>query len=92
MLKTETMSPTVAKAILDRIDPTGLLADNPIVIALRERDEALEALRRLRWGVVANARGKGPRWARVMKATGFGSTSAHELCHLAGFDPDEELR
>lgn len=51
-------------------------------------------LARLRWGIVANAgrlsrAGALPRWAHVVDATGYGSTSARELCVHAGFDPDE---
>lgn len=55
----------------------------------RLRDE----LHRLRWGVAANAGCRStepaPRWAHVVKMTGLGSTSAHQLCHAAGFDPEE---
>ena len=54
-----------------------------------------QELTRLRWGVVANAgrlsKVKRPRWAHVMDATGFGSTSATALCVAAGFDPNEEV-
>lgn len=57
---------------------------------------SVEALRKLRWSVVANAgrlsrRGPAPRWAHVMSAAGLGSTSAKDLCVSAGFDPDEEI-
>ena len=55
----------------------------------RLRDE----LHRLRWGVAANAGCRStepaPRWAHVVNMTGLGSTSAHQLCHAAGFDPEE---
>lgn len=55
----------------------------------RLRDE----LHRLRWGVAANAGCRStepaPRWAHVVDMTGLGSTSAQQLCHAAGFDPDE---
>lgn len=52
-----------------------------------------EELKRLRWGVAANA-GRGsclrrPRWAHVMDATGLGSSMAHRLCVEAGFSPDD---
>lgn len=56
---------------------------------------ALRAARNeLRRGVVANAglaskHGTLPRWARVMRATGSGSTRAYEACIDAGFDPEE---
>lgn len=57
---------------------------------------SVEALRKLRWSVVANAgrlslRGPAPRWAHVMSTAGLGSTSAKDLCIAAGFDPDEEV-
>lgn len=55
----------------------------------RLRDE----LHRLRWGVAANAGCRStepaPRWAHVVNTTGLGSTSAQQICHAAGFDPEE---
>jgi hypothetical protein len=81
-------------------DPTGtILADEAAWERLlgEMRDlGSVEALRKLRWSVVANAgrlsrRGPAPRWAHVMSAAGLGSTSAKDLCVAAGFDPDEEV-
>jgi len=75
------------EALVDKHVPA-LLAE---VKRLREAEAAYKRLRR---GVVANA-GRlstkaAPRWAHVMEATGYGSTSAAELCVAAGFDPDEQ--
>lgn len=71
-------------------------ADRAAVAAREERiAELASELADLRRRVVANVtHGKQqphPRWAHVMRATGYGSTRATELCRLAGFDPDEEI-
>lgn len=61
---------------------------------LMQGDE-LEMLRKVAWGVVANAgrlaSKRKPRWSHVMDATGQGSTAALGLCREYGFDPDEEV-
>lgn len=81
-------------------DPTGAILDDEAAwerLLGEMRDlGSVEALRKLRWSVVANAgrlsrRGPAPRWAHVMSAAGLGSTSAKDLCVAAGFDPDEEI-
>ena len=81
-------------------DPTGTILDDAAAwerLLGEMRDlGSVEALRKLRWSVVANAgrlslRGPAPRWAHVMSAAGLGSTSAKDLCIAAGFDPDEEV-
>lgn len=71
-------------------------AERAAVAAREERiAELASELADLRRRVVANVtHGKQqphPRWAHVMRATGYGSTRATELCRLAGFDPDEEI-
>lgn len=53
----------------------------------------IEKLRKVTWGIVANAgrlssRAK-PRWAHVSDATGQGSTVSRQLCADHGFDPEE---
>ncbi len=58
-------------------------------------DVEIERLRKVAWGVVANAGRlspkRKPRWSHVMDATGQGSTAALGLCREYGFDPDEEV-
>jgi hypothetical protein len=54
-------------------------------------EELASRLRDLQQRVVQNSdTGRAPRplWVHVMVATGFGSTSAHQLCLDAGEDPD----
>jgi hypothetical protein len=35
---------------------------------------------------------KHPRWVAVMDTFSLGSTFAHELCRVHGFDPDELVK
>jgi hypothetical protein len=76
---------------------TCLAAERAAHAVTRQKLETAEKdLARLKWGVVANAghRTTGQRmvrWAHVMDATGYGSTSAAELCTEAGFDPHEKV-
>jgi hypothetical protein len=62
-------------------------------VAIAELAALRSEVRRLKWGIVANAGHRAPdskpRWSHVKDATGFGSTSAQQLCRDAGFDPDE---
>lgn len=58
-------------------------------------DVEIARLRKVAWGVVANAgrlaTKRKPRWSHVMDATGQGSTEALILCREHGFDPYDEV-
>lgn len=62
---------------------------------IRDLQAENDTLRRIGWGVVANAGRRSerslPRWSHVMDATGLGSTSSKALCREHGFDPDEDI-
>lgn len=79
---------------IDYLARIGELFDRAEAAEKRAR-EAEEKLKRLTWGVVANAgrlssHGKA-RWGHVSDVTGFGSTSAKALCVEACFDADAEV-